>query len=309
VLVLNAAKRDEDKMGEQKNVGLESRRGSGVGVVAALLSVLVIGAGCASHTNNRVSSAANGIQKAANGLTDTVNAVNGAADAVGKTFNTGSSTNGGTGSPSTLAPSTRQAGPARACAIDDMADGNNQILSDAGRGGYWYSYVDSAGSTITPAAGTPFTMSPVTAPNLPAFAARFSGNVANGQILYAGIGFNLTQPKGAYDASQYTGVSFWAKAAAGSAKNVRFKIPDVNTDPDGKVCTGCYNDFGVDLVLTESFHQYVIRFADMTQLSGWGAPRVAHITPAALFGMQWQVAAPGTSYDMTVSNVAFTGCQ
>ena len=190
-----------------------------------------------------------------------------------------------------------------------MADGNNQILPDAGRGGYWYTYVDSAGSTITPAAGTPFTMSPVTAPNLPAFAARFSGNVANGQILYAGIGFNLTQPKGAYDASQYTGVSFWAKAAAGSAKNVRFKIPDVNTDPDGKVCTGCYNDFGVDLVLTESFHQYVIRFADMTQLSGWGAPRVAHITPAALFGMQWQVSAPGTNYDMTVSNVAFTGCQ
>ncbi len=233
--------------------------------------------------------------------------MNGASDAVQKTFNAGANAGNGVGS---LPPSHSNAhgGGPKVCPIDDMSDGNNQILSTGGRRGWWYSYVDQAGSTISPAAGTTFVMSPAGGSDMPAFAAHFSGNLSNGQIVYAGVGFTLTDPKGPYDASQYTGVSFWAKAAAGASKSVRFKIPDVNTDPDGKVCTGCYNDFGTDLVLSEQWHQYVIRFSDMTQLPGWGAPHAASITPSALYGMQWQVASPGTSYDIAVSKISFIGC-
>src|SRR5262245_17688957 len=37
--------------------------------------------------------------------------------------------------------------------LDDGEDGNNQILAMGGRGGYWYTYADKAGSTIVPPAG------------------------------------------------------------------------------------------------------------------------------------------------------------
>ena len=37
-------------------------------------------------------------------------------------------------------------------AIDDAEDNNNQVLLHGGRSGYWYTFVDKAGSTITPPA-------------------------------------------------------------------------------------------------------------------------------------------------------------
>src|SRR4051794_12612842 len=37
--------------------------------------------------------------------------------------------------------------------IDDGEDGNNQTLPVGGRGGYWYTFLDKAGSTVTPMAG------------------------------------------------------------------------------------------------------------------------------------------------------------
>ncbi len=53
------------------------------------------------------------------------------------------------------------------------------------------------------------------------------------------MGFSFANPKGPYDASAYTGVSFWAKLGSGSQKTLRLKVPDINTDPDGHVCTEC----------------------------------------------------------------------
>ena len=286
----------------------DSRRlGRGLAPWFSTLAALVVLPGCAHNKGAKdVTNAANGIQNTANGISNTLNAVNGASDAVQKTLHVGASTSGGQGSlqPAQITPS----GPATACMIDEMGDGNNQISLDGGRRGYWYSYVDKAGSNITPPGGTTFVMSPAAGSNGAAFAARFSGQIAAQPVVYAGIGFTLTDPKGAYDASRYTGVSFWAKAAPGTSKNVRVKIPDLNTDPDGHLCSQCFNDFGTNLALSEEWQKYTIRFSDLTQLPGWGAPHVAHITQSALYGMQWQVNSPGTSYDIAVSNISFTGC-
>ncbi len=41
----------------------------------------------------------------------------------------------------------------------------------------------------------------------------------------------------------YEGITFWAKSGAGPAK-LTVKMPDGNTDPDGQVCTACFNDYG-----------------------------------------------------------------
>jgi endoglucanase len=192
--------------------------------------------------------------------------------------------------------------------IDDAEDNNNQVLLQKGRKGYWYTFVDKAGSTITPPAAQKFQMSPGGA-NASTNAARMMGKMSpTGEPLFAGMGFSFTEPKAGYDATAYTGISFYAKVGPGSAKAVRLKVPDANTDPVGKVCTECFNDFGADLTLTEQWQKYAIPFATMKQMDGWGSPHPATIDKSKLYGVQWQVTQPGASYDLWIDSVQFTGC-
>jgi endoglucanase len=189
--------------------------------------------------------------------------------------------------------------------IDDAEDDNNQVAPNKGRSGYWYTFLDKAGSTVTPATGGTFTMSAGGASGS-AHAAHASGKIGGGAVVFGGMGFNFIDPKGSYDASAYKGFSFWAKATA--PVKVRVKVPDADTDPDGKVCTECFNDFGTDIELTTTWTKYTLPFNSLTQLQGWGAPHPPGVNPARLFGIQWQVNTPGASYDVWVDDIAFTGC-
>ena len=194
--------------------------------------------------------------------------------------------------------------------IDDMEDNNNQVMLQGGRGGYWYTFVDNAGSEITPQAGEkgggPFTMSEGGA-NGSKYAARFYGKIGDGSVVYAGAGANFVDPKDQYDASAYGGFSFYARKGPGVG-SVRLKVPDMNTDPQGEVCKECYNDFGVDLEFTGSWKKYVVPFSVMKQMSGWGDPIVPNITRSKLYGIQWQVNQKGQPYDIWIDDLAFTGC-
>jgi endoglucanase len=195
--------------------------------------------------------------------------------------------------------------------LDDGEDGNNQILVTGGRGGYWYTYADKAGSTIVPPAGDTggtFSMSEGGAQGS-AMAARMQGKIGRGNIVYVGMGFSFVDPKGPYDASKYQGISFFAKVGEKSTTSVRVKVPDVNTDKDGKVCTECYNDFGADLNLTRTWKRYVLPFASMSQLAGWGAPHTPVIEARKLYGIQWQVASPGAAYDVWIDDPELVGCR
>lgn len=192
--------------------------------------------------------------------------------------------------------------------IDDGEDDNNQLVIQKGRKGYWYTFVDKAGSTLSPPAGTKFLMSPGGWKDSH-HAARMIGKVASaGNPLFAGMGFSFTDPKGPYDAAEYSGVSFYAKVASGSTKSVRLKVPDIDTDPAGKRCTECFNDFGADLTLTDQWQKYTVPFATMKQMEGWGSPTPSQIDKSKLYGLQWQVAAQGTAYDVWIDDVQFTGC-
>ncbi len=195
--------------------------------------------------------------------------------------------------------------------IDDGEDNNNQTAVIEGRGGYWYTFVDDAGSTVTPEAGArggTFAMSPGGANNT-AYAARFHGKIAaGGGIIFSGMGVNFVDPKGAYDASKYGGISFWAKKGPGSTNKVRLKVPDNNTDPDGGVCSECFNDFGMDLTLTEEWQKFTIPFYAMKQMKGWGKPRKSEIDSKTIYGLQFQVSEPGREYDIWVDEIQFTGC-
>jgi len=191
--------------------------------------------------------------------------------------------------------------------IDDGEDGNNLVSDVGGRGGYWYTFLDKVGSSISPkteAQGGKFAMAQGGA-NKSQSAVNVKGKVAAGEIVYAGVGVNFLDPKAPYNASKYEGISFWAKRGPSSTGKVRLKVPDSNTDPDGKVCSACFNDFGKDLSLTEEWTKYTIAFADMRQLGGWGAPRPSRIEPQKLYGAQWQVNQPGATYDIWIDDVEF----
>lgn len=206
-------------------------------------------------------------------------------------------------------PEARQC-PPNVGMISDGENSPNQTNVVKGRGGYWYTFVDKAGSSVTPMAGEQggtFAMTDGGA-NGTKKAARMHGRVGMGEIVYAGMGLNFVDPKGQYDASAYKGVSFWAKKQGGTG-NVRLKVPDVNTEPDGKVCSECFNDFGMDLVLTEQWQQYVIPFDAMKQMKGWGNPIKSNIEPKTIYGMQWQVNEKGADFDIWVDEVQFTGCE
>jgi endoglucanase len=202
---------------------------------------------------------------------------------------------------------------AKACGpegmIDDMEDNNNQVLLQGMRSGYWYTFLDEAGSTVTPTAGAKggtFTPSEGGAKGS-AYAARFHGTIGTGAIVYAGMGANLVDPKDAYDASAYGGIGFYAKKGPGVGK-IRLKVPDSNTDPQAGTCKECFNDFGIELELTDKWTKYVVPYSVMKQEVGWGDPLVPKITPSKLYGIQFQVNVPGQPYDIWIDNLTFTGC-
>jgi endoglucanase len=173
-----------------------------------------------------------------------------------------------------------------------------------GRGGNWFSFVDANGSTITPA-GWPFKMG---APgrNGSRGAPRMSGTMAStGDAVYAGMGIWLTDPTGPYDASKYTGVTFWAKGPG----RVRFEIPDVHTGPEGGICKDCYNDFGIVLALEPDWRKYTIRFEWLEQRSGWGEPYPA-LQVDQILKLEWEFNGAGRPYDIVIDDIAFVceGC-
>jgi len=191
--------------------------------------------------------------------------------------------------------------------IDDGEDGNNQNLPNDNRGGYWYTFKDKGTTTVEPTAGEEggtFAMSEGGYNSQ--YAARYHGTIGTGSVVFSGMGMNFVDPKDAYDAAKYAGISFWAKkGSAESTGKVRLKVPDVNTDPQGGVCTECFNDFGANVVLTTEWKQFSFKWAQLKQLPDWGAPHKPKITPSKLYGVQFQVNIPRSTYDIYIDDLKF----
>jgi len=190
--------------------------------------------------------------------------------------------------------------------IEDGEDGDDQILLREGRNGYLYTFVDKDGSTVSPPE-TGFQMAEGGAEGS-THAIHMSGHVAAKGEVYVGVGFDFKQSPDPYDASQYRGLSFSAKVKAGTEPHVRFMVGDVNTDPKGKICTACNNDFGITFKSTNEWVRYEVTFPELKQESGWGAPRPLAIDPSRLMGIKWQVSVPNSDLDVWLDDVAFIGC-
>jgi endoglucanase len=185
--------------------------------------------------------------------------------------------------------------------IDDAEDENSQITLGGSDAGYWFTFKDEVGSTVEPSGD--FKMSEGGAEGSK-YAAHMKGKMAAaGTSIYVGMGFQFTNPKGLYDAGKAQGVRFWAKGPG----RIRFKTPDVNTEPSGDRCSSCYNDFGVDLQLSDKWERYTVPFSAMRQQDGWG-DRAPSVSKDKLFAAQWQFGTPGADYDIWIDNIALVGC-
>jgi hypothetical protein len=182
--------------------------------------------------------------------------------------------------------------------LDDLEDGDNRGAPDDARGGYWYSFKDSNGTTLSPeGAFKPADGGAKSSKH----AARINGKTGASGVVYAGMGFNLADPMAPYDLSKVTGICFDAKGPGAA----RVKLPDVNTAPEGHVCKTCYNDFGADFQLTPDWKEHCFKLSDLKQQSGWGEPHPA-LSRDKVFSIQWQVSATGADYDLSVDNVRLT---
>jgi endoglucanase len=181
--------------------------------------------------------------------------------------------------------------------IEDAEDGDTRIVVQNGRGGYWYTFVDPEGSTVLP---QPFKMSEPGRSNSKHAAHMFGLTAGSGPSIYAGIAFAFSDPHAPFDASRYSGISFWAKGPA----HIRFEVPDGDTTPEGAVCKDCYNDFGIELAFTDKWERYTIPFEWLAQRSGWGEP-FPTIARDRLYAMEWQFGTPARNYDVWIDDITF----
>jgi len=190
--------------------------------------------------------------------------------------------------------------------IDDMEDNNTQISVIGDRGGYWYTYVDKDGSTVWPVEGDKggtFTM--VEPGHGSKFAANFKGKLAGKSTVYAAMGLNFEDPKGPYDASAYQGITFFAKRGSGNSGKLWVKMPDGNTDPEGGICSACFNDYGAEVDVGDTWKRIVIPFIDLRQEGDWGSPRKPHVDRKRLFAIHFEAKTPGADYDFLIDDLAF----
>ncbi len=187
----------------------------------------------------------------------------------------------GTGGGGALAacPSPPAAGAIADTLIDDLEDKDNGVAKVGGRSGFWYTYLDTYGSMITP---TPDKTG--AAPLKPGATDCHGGTAcvlvsgttsAADEVAmkypYAGVGFDFSNAKKPciYNGSAYTGIKFWALGD----QQIRVKVNTAGTADaagGGTCATGCSNGHGLDVVLTPAWAEVNLPFASLMQDPSWG---------------------------------------
>ncbi len=189
--------------------------------------------------------------------------------------------------------------------IDDLEDGDAQILVQDGRNGYWYTYNDqSAGAQQVPSPEQQFVSS--------------LGDWGDGTIVAAtagrgfvtwgaamGFDFIASRPDGAqlfYDAGRYDGIQFSARGS----HHVRLAMPVPSTVENeyGGTCEAYCNDLHGKLIeLDERWREYRVPFRTLWQ-QGWGRP--VSFDPHAVSGLRFTFPdRQGSPFDFQIDNVRF----
>jgi hypothetical protein len=194
--------------------------------------------------------------------------------------------------------------------IDDCEDRNNRIENHEGRNGYWSTFDEDAGCTLSPTkADTVMFMSQASAgTGTGKYALHF---VSSGGPDGCGVNLEFTSPKDAYDASAYVGISFGARSE-GDDQQILVKISVPATDPSFGVCDPdgspdpdqqCYDHFETSVTLTSTWDEFDVRFEDLAQ-EGWGLD-AGQFDASQVIAIQW-VARPGDA-NIWIDDVKFVG--
>jgi hypothetical protein len=189
--------------------------------------------------------------------------------------------------------------------IDDLEDGDDAIIEQGERGGSWFSYNDETeGATQTPSPDGSFSASE----GGPEGSSFYAGSTGSGFTVWgAGIGFDFQNDgvtKAPYDASAFSGIAFSAKGTVSMRVNL---MTDATLDetlggscvPEGGENGDCGDGHGLDIVLTDTWTQYLVPFDGVSQV-GWGVS--ADFNAAEVVAMHFQVA-QGPDFDIQIDNI------
>jgi len=209
--------------------------------------------------------------------------------------------------------------------IDDLEHGMNGLPAIGDRMGSWYTYNDESPGAMQdpPADGSPFVPTMETAAT-GLYAARTHGSGYGDWG--AGFGFDLNNhacptdadgnlldpecsPNGIrmrYDVSAYSGVRFYARSLGETEVEVQFKVPMEHETPvdEGGTCDApkCSDSYFKRETFTPEWELFEVDFKDLMQ-GGFGEQ--FSWDPTAVFGLQWQVPATETEFDIVVDEVCF----
>jgi hypothetical protein len=187
--------------------------------------------------------------------------------------------------------------------FDDFEDGTNQVALVGGRNGYWWLAKAEHATVSIPG---PEFRTVDGGPKASKKAAHFAGKTDAQDVWGASLGGNFLGGS-FYDASKYAGVSFELKGKAKSF--LRFKLHDVNTHPDGSICSkDCWNAFGKTIELKGDWQNVELAFADLHQLEGWGSPRPPFVNTTKVKHLEWSVD-QGEDFDFWLDDVKLLVCK
>ncbi len=192
--------------------------------------------------------------------------------------------------------------------IDDMEDGDASILVSGDRNGAWFSIHDGTPGSLWPPSDSPFVMSPLSQMRgASKVSVRSNGSGFSTWGAAVGLVFKIDDAKQPvfYDASQYKGVTFWARIGDdNSTTSLRAEFPDKNTAALGGVCQGdrCNGHFGRVISLSQAWKQFTLAFSELKQPE-FGMPQPA-VDLVHLAGIQFEFGKDATFY-VLIDDIAF----
>lgn len=187
--------------------------------------------------------------------------------------------------------------------IDDLEDGDGDIIRTESRGGYWYTFNDGtpSGWQLPEWAGRIFNAQSIGDRPGSKFAAWTQGGGFTDWG--AGMALYFRGSSSFYNANKYRGITFWARVSPNCANVIRVNVSDDQTVSDGGYCTNCWDHFGVTLIVSTDWNRYGFSWSDMTQRN-WGIPQADKINPAKLRGIEFSTQ-QGIPFDLYVDDIAF----
>jgi hypothetical protein len=201
--------------------------------------------------------------------------------------------------------------------IDDMEDGNPNILGRDGRVSQWYTYNDGTVGVQQPVPNVapPMESIPGSRCSFSTEAMRVTGSGFTNWG--SGFGFDFKTAFGdngyaasTYDGTAYRGITFWARVGDPSIATIWFGVGDQWSIPSGGNCdetitngpTACYDVFGTTVELTTEWKRYAFQWGQLGQRA-FGLPR-PELDVAHLFNAHFDVA-PSPVFDVWIDDIAF----